>query len=214
LGQLLLERFDGRWTTPDGWPGEADSCLVDSIFSTRAKYETVVLPLVRRFRESPLLDPSGSLGTLASVSSRHLMDVVCNRQLVPGRSPNRLLKVDAVRAVASLLVDQNWSTPSQILDAAVTFPREFRSTFIKTPGVGQAQYSYFLMLLGVPGVKPDTLVTAWVERELGLSGVPQKEIQRIVVEAALEIGVDATTVDHTIWREESRARGENARRRR
>jgi hypothetical protein len=142
------------------------------------------------------------------------MNVVKNKQKVPGRSPNRLSKVDAVRAVASLLVAQNWSTPSQIMDAAITFPKEFRATFIKTSGVGQAQYSYFLMLLGIPGVKPDTLVTAWVERELGLSSVSQEVIQRSVIEAAQQIGVDATTVDHTIWSEESNARGQTAGRRR
>jgi hypothetical protein len=213
LASLLTERFSGKWTTPDGWPGEADSSLIDSVFSTRAKYEIVVRPLVERFRKSELRDASGSLTTLARVSSDVLMDVIKNKQKVPGRSPHQLLKVDAVRAVASLLVTQNWSTPSQIMNAAITFPKEFRSTFIKTPGVGQAQYSYFLMLLGIPGVKPDTLVTAWVERELGLPSVSQKEIQRIVIEAAKQIGVDATTVDHTIWSEESQSRGQVGRRR-
>ena len=213
LAAHLIQRFDGKWTTPDGWPSEADSSLVDSVFSTRAKYEVVVRPLVERFRSSPLRDPKGSLATLASVSSKDLMDVICNKQLVPGRSPNRMLKVDAVRAVATELVSRNWSTPAQILDAATTFPAEFRSAFIKTSGVGQAQYAYFLMLLGIPGVKPDTLVTAWVERELKLSSVSQKDIQRIVIEAARKIGVDATTVDHTIWSEESKARGVAGRRR-
>ena len=213
LSSILLERFDGKWTTPDGWPGEADSSLIDSVFSTRAKYESVVRPLVQRFRGSRLHDPKGSLATLASVSSKELMDVVCNKQLVPGRSPNRLLKVDAVRSVATELVSRNWSTPAQILDAATTFPAEFRSAFTKTSGVGQAQYFYFLMLLGVPGVKPDTLVTAWVERELKLSSVSQKDIQRIMIEAARKIGIDPTTVDHTIWSEESKARGVAGRRR-
>ena len=214
LASLLTERFSGKWTTPDGWPGEADSSLIDSVFSTRAKYEVVVRPLVERFRSSQLRDPKGSLATLASVSSKDLMDVVCNRQLVPGSSSNRMLKVDAVRAVAADLMARNWSTPAQITDAAITFPKEFRATFIKTSGVGQAQYSYFLMLLGIPGVKPDTLVTAWVERALNLSSVSQKDIQRIVMEAARQIGVDATTVDHTIWSEESKSRGESGRRRR
>ena len=213
LAELLTRKFKGNWTTPDGWPGEADSSLIDSVFSTRAKYESVVRPLVHRFRESALRDSKGSLATLASVSSKDLMDVICNKQLVPGRSPNRLLKVDAVRAVATELVSRNWSTPAQILDAATTFPAEFRSAFVKTSGVGQAQYAYFLMLLGIPGVKPDTLVTAWVERELKLSSVSQKDIQRIVIEAARKIGVDATTVDHTIWSEESKARGVAGRRR-
>ena len=213
LAVLLNEKFHGNWSSPDGWPGEADSSLIDSVFSTRAKYEVVVKPLVERFRKSTLCDPKGSLATLAQVSAKDLMDVVCNKQLVPGRSPNRLLKVDAVRAVATELVSRNWSTPAQILDAATTFPAEFRSAFIKTSGVGQAQYAYFLMLLGIPGVKPDTLVTAWVERELKLSSVSQKDIQRIVIEAARKIGIDATTVDHTIWSEESKARGVAGRRR-
>jgi hypothetical protein len=213
LAELLIRKFEGNWTTPDGWPGEADSSLIDSVFSTQAKYESVVRPLVNRFRESAIRDPKGSLATLASVSSKGLMDVICNKQLVPGRSPNRLLKVDAVRVVATELVSRNWSTPAQILDAATTFPADFRSAFVKTSGVGQAQYSYFLMLLGITGVKPDTLVTAWVERELELSSVSQKDIQRIVIEAARKIGVDATTVDHTIWSEESKARGVGGRRR-
>ena len=213
LAVLLNEKFHGNWSTPDGWPGEADSSLIDSVFSTRAKYEVVVKPLVERFRKSTLRDPKGSLATLAQVSSKDLMDVICNKQLVPGRSPNRLLKVDAVRSVATELVSRNWSTPAQITDAAITFPAEFRSAFIKTSGVGQAQYSYFLMLLGIPGVKPDTLVTAWVERELELSSVSQKDIQRIVMGAARELGVDATTVDHTIWSEEAKSRGSSGRRR-
>lgn len=203
LAEAARTEIDPWPTWPGGWPNEADTALIDAVFSTRARYETVVRPLLGRWHDSGL--GSGRLSSLLVCGPDKLADVLKNRQLVPGRSHNRPTKVEAVLDVAARMVDAQLDTPEEIRAAAKDHTH-VRRLIQETSGVGPAQSSYFLMLLGVSGVKADTMVTRWVERTLGSGSLPPEKVEALVAAAAKELKKSATDLDHAIWRTESTKR--------
>lgn len=165
-----------------------------------------MLPLVKRWRDWPVRRPDGRLSSILRVPVEDFRSVIANEQLVPGRSKNRLRKYEAVYEVADRLVSHHLDEPDQIRTCVTQDGKLLQDLVCQTKGVGRAQYSYFLMLLGVQGVKADTLVTAWVERAIGVNGLSQLEVERLVTESADQLGVSPIVVDHTIWSSESKAR--------
>ena len=205
LTEELRSNF-AEWSRPDGWPNDADCALIDSVFSTRANYKTTVLPLVKRWRDWPSRPAGGRLSSILKVPVDDFRSVIDNDQFVPGRSKNRLRKYEAVYEVADRLVSRHLDEPDQIRACAIDDGKLLEDLVRRTKGVGRAQYSYFLMLLGVQGIKADTLVTAWVERAIGIKGLTQLEVERLVTESADQLDVSPIVVDHTIWSSESKTR--------
>lgn len=188
---------DDLATWPGGWSNEVDTCIVDAVFSTRANYRTTVLPLVRRYRDWPERPAGRTASSLAQIDTDALINVT-NRQLVPGRNPHRLLKAAAAKQVAANLAGSELNTAAELVGAD---PRYVRAVIQRTVGVGPAQSSYLLMLLGIDGVKADTLVTAFVRDH-----VPEANpstIESLVTAAAKRMKIRATDLDHAIWRYES-----------
>lgn len=197
-----------------GWPGEADAALVDAVFSTRARYDTVVLPLVERWRDWKGRPSPGNLSALVCADRSDIMRILDNDQYVPGGARGKHLKVDAAIDVARRLVQvEKLDTADQILAEADQDAARLRATIERTFGVGPAQSAYFLMLLGVEGVKADTLVTSYVEHVVGCSGLGQPRIEAVVRLAAEQLSMSQIEVDHAIWRTESNARRQHRRRR-
>jgi hypothetical protein len=204
LAEAARTEIDPWPTWPGGWPNEADTALIDAVFSTRARYETVVRPLLGRWHDSGL--GSGRLSSLLACGPDKLAEVLKNRQLVPGSSQDRPTKVEAVLDVAARMVGEQLDTPEEIRAAAAEGHTQVRRLIQGTSGVGPAQSSYFLMLLGVSGVKADTMVTRWVERTLDSGSLPPEKVEALVVAAAKELKKPATDLDHAIWRTESSRR--------
>jgi hypothetical protein len=74
------------------------------------------------------------------------------------------------------------------------------------PGIGYATASYFLMLLGAPGVKPDRMIHRFLEDATGhpFTNAHAEQVLRRVAEL---LGVQPHEVDHAIWSfQRSRAR--------
>jgi hypothetical protein len=204
LADGARRQIDPWPTWPGGWPNDADTALLDAVFSTRARYDTVVRPLLQRWHDSGL--SSGALSSLLAAGPDTLTKTLQNRQLVPGRSTNRLTKDAAVLDIASRMVDADLDAANDIKAAAVADPARVRNLIQETPGVGPAQSAYFLMLLGVPGVKADTMVTRWVERALDTGPLTPHQIESLVAAAAELLDVPSTELDHAIWRTESTRR--------
>jgi hypothetical protein len=214
LARQLEQRFDVLPEAPGGWPDDADLALVDAVLSTRANYDSTVLPRVRRWRDSPERgEAAGRLSALTEAGHDRLAGCLQNNQFVPGRSPHRLRKVDAILDVAGRLLGEGLDTPDQLRAAADRDGNALRRCVQVTPGVGVAQSSYFLMLLGVQGIKADTLVTAWVEDALGRDGLSPRQIEEIVTRAATKLGLAPIAVDYAIWRKESTRRRQGRARR-
>ena len=74
----------------------------------------------------------------------------------------------------------------------------------RTKGVGGATASYFLILLGVDGVKVDTLLASWVRTRMGDQTMSGGAIRDLVTRVAAEkFNRDAKELDYAIWRYES-----------
>ena len=84
----------------------------------------------------------------------------------------------------------------------------------RTKGVGPATASYFLILLGVDGVKVDNLLGRWVRRETKDDSLRNEEIGALVGQVATDhFNVKKHQLDYAIWRHEStksRTRGHSA----
>lgn len=202
-----------NWATwRGGWRDDADAALIDAVFSTRAKYETTVLPLVRRWMSWPDRPAGRGLSAVLKVDRQILLGDsqrvgILNKQYTPGRSTSRLLKVDALIDVANRLVNcHSLDTPDQLRAAASTDPNGLRRIIQETKGVGRAQSSYFLMLLGVQGIKADTMVMDFVRRGTRRTSFSQQQVEHLLTAAADKMGVEPIALDHAIWRHESTKR--------
>ena len=81
----------------------------------------------------------------------------------------------------------------------------------ETKGIGPATASYFLILLGIDGVKVDTLLGSWVKVQLMDRSLTDSAISALVAEVASGFARPARDLDYAIWRYES-ARRSNRRR--
>jgi hypothetical protein len=70
------------------------------------------------------------------------------------------------------------------------------------PGIGRGTASYFLMLLGAPGVKPDRMVHRFLRDAAG-HAFSNAQAESVVVAAAERLSVQPHVLDHAIWRYES-----------
>ncbi|KAA8719185.1 heme peroxidase [Corynebacterium spheniscorum] len=68
-------------------------------------------------------------------------------------------------------------------------------------------WNYFLMLVGIPGVKADRMVIRFVTETLGRpKEVSSKEASRLVEAVADDLNLNYIQLDHTIWRCQSPTR--------
>jgi hypothetical protein len=67
------------------------------------------------------------------------------------------------------------------------------------PGVGEATTSYFMMLLGIPGVKADVMIRRYVGRALGTNVATTTVAAEAVAIAATALGLELMDLEHTIW---------------
>lgn len=211
LARALRTAF-GNFPDPRyGWAGEADTALIDAVFSARAKYDAVVLPLVKRWQASGLRDARRQLASLAELDPDDLLAVVKNRQRVPGRDSNRPLKVQAVIDAAARLTAEGLATADSVVKAAEQDGKAVRrivegrhvQSGART-GIGLATSSYFLMLLGIQGVKADTHVVRWVRRAVGDDSLDPARVESLLRDAADVLGENPIHVDHAIWAAQSR----------
>ena len=72
-------------------------------------------------------------------------------------------------------------------------PRQ-KATYTTVLGLGSVTWEYFLMLLGIPGVKADVHIRRFVERATG-DEVSAGRARDLVKELARTIEVDATAAD-------------------
>lgn len=213
---------DGVKPTPGGWRNEVEIALIDAVFSARSSYglpsaegrgPTGVHRVIEGYRDlrrpkRVLDDLNVLIETMSQLTMRPFHAI--NRQRVPGRSPDRLTKWQAVKSVATYL-----SGAGAVSSDGVRHMRERESTtadlkraFTRTPGVGDVTFNYFLILLGEPRVKADVMIRSFVARALGLRAtknvgaeyrVSAERAAALVMEAAAKLRVNTADLDHTIW---------------
>ena len=212
LHQGVLEIYpDSVWPTwRGGWPDRADLALLDAIYSTRQKYETAVLPKVIGWKSKYPAPPSPELEYLSTINEGEIQNVF-GKNVLPGvripRVNSGKRKSAGVKEVAQLL-----SSPAVGLGSAQLICEAVErgdSALVleqlqRTKGVGGATASYFLILLGVDGVKVDTLLASWVRTRMGDQTMSGGAIRDLVTRVAAEkFNRDAKELDYAIWRYES-----------
>lgn len=215
---------------PGGWPEQSELALIDAVFSARAVYGTPssdgrtatgvhrVLDHWRSLRSgSPLDDLAALIRCIDEAGPTSLAEV--NGQRVPGTDPERLSKWAAVRSVAADLVEAGYGSARRIVEAARSDrAKHLKSTFTKTKGVGGVTFDYFVVLLGVPGVKADTMIRAFVDEALredvprgagDETRVTASQASQLLSEVARRLELNESALDHAVWLHQREARDEH-----
>jgi hypothetical protein len=198
-----------EWWWPGGWPGDIEAALVDAVFSARAVYRSKngkgIYANVAAWRAGRGRT-AWSLGELIAEIDGVGIDAWAlrfgNRQHSPTRPPSAPggpSKAAAVREAAGALRAQGISTAADIgLGNAEVVQQVLRSI----PGIGGATASYFLMLLGAPGVKPDRMVHCFLRDAAG-HAFSDPRAENVIKAVAGQLDVQPHVLDHAIWRYES-----------
>ena len=198
---------------PGGWGDRADLALLDAVYSTRQKYKTTVLPRLLIWRECYQSSEYCDLEYLSKIAESEIREVFGANVLpgvrIPGIRTGRR-KSEGVKEVAQRLCSPEIGLKSaqQIKDAVRRDGFGSVSRLLQmTKGVGPATASYFLILLGVDGVKVDTLLGSWVRAQMENPMLSDEEITELVSRVAIEkFDRKATELDYAIWRHESAKR--------
>ncbi len=179
---------------PDGWPGNVELSLIDAVLSIRARYgvsaDTGVRGAINRYKRESGREKWDDLKALADTDAAWLARVLDNRQKTGG-----VPKAQAIVSAAERLCRVGVVGSKDVdRDAA-----EQRKAYCGTRGLGPVTWQYFLILVGYDGVKPDTLVTRFVEGAIGRRP-DNRTVTRLVTEAAKRLDVPAAALDHSIWR--------------
>jgi hypothetical protein len=194
---MLVEKIkrdipEGSWPEwPGGYPGEVEAAVLDSVFSVRASYGTAttgVRAVVARWREhrGGHID---DLTELASTGVDEVSAILSNAQKLPGGQP----KAEAATAAAAALVRAGARHAADINDRD-----ELRRAWCSIKGLSDVTWAYVLMLLGLEGVKADTMVRRFVSDAVGHPATGEAA-RSLVTEAAEVLGVGVTRLDHAIW---------------
>jgi hypothetical protein len=193
-------------------------CIVDSVFSIRAKY-TGVVRVVNRWCESqepcwvreisfkPTNDIGPTVRDFVDILDRRLKDGSTYENLFRNRartsSRSGILKAKAVHLFASALLDSGINTFGDLRDRSKLEAAE--TGLRKIPG---QRTGYFLMLAGEDDyVKPDTHLRRFVNDALCIDWkhlASEKRAEELVREAARRFakdygGLTAAGLDYAIW---------------
>lgn len=199
-----------------GWRGDIESALIDAVFSARAIYATAGGRGVSRniadwqaARTRSTFSLDALLTEIAAVGTSGWASRFGNQQLSPGRStdaPCGRSKAAAVREAAGQLRKEGINIAD---DIDVSTATTVKSTLHSVSGIGYATSKYFLMLLGVPGIKPDRMIHRFLKDAAGHAFTNADAVQ-VLQAVAAHLGVQEHELDHAIWAYE-RARGRRGR---
>lgn len=185
---------------PEGWPGNVELALIDTVLSIRARYgvsaDSGVRGAIKRYKAESKRTSWNDLEALANVDVEWLQQTLANRQKTGG-----VPKAEAIVSAAKRLAQLGVIGATDVDRDSV----EQRSAYCGTRGLGPVTWEYFLMLVGHDGVKADTLVSRFVAEAVG-HRLSATDVVSLVTEAAHKLGMPAADLDHTIWRYMSRPR--------
>lgn len=219
---LLVEKIElelgtdpGQWFTPVGYQSAALAVL-DSIYSTGNHYSGV-RKLVRRYEalraeEGAVAgeDRSGDLvaaferwgGTDGFVARTEYKWKTSTSKGAPYKA---YAAREAARALAMHGIETRLDAQTHLMDRQMREDSELARRWRRIRGQSSGlTWNYFLMLVGIPGVKADRMVQRFVGTAVGRPGNVGPAEASALVEAAADVrGLHATKLDHTIWRFQS-----------
>lgn len=191
-----------------GWADDIGLALVDAVYSIGARYSGVELhlkDLAQQLREQG--GGTDSLAVIADLPEEVIIGAMGRSRVAPGKARSTS-KAAAVKEAAARLGELGVDNAAQLrgyLDDPAHSPADIYAAYTSVYGLGKVTAEYFLMLLGVPGIKADRMVTRFVARAVGRSVSPVEA--RRLVEQAHELlkgekkfkRVTLTQFDHGIW---------------
>lgn len=203
------------WFRPEGYPKSLALCIIDSIYSTGARYSSVV-NVVRRYRDhrtqqggDPDVDGTDELA--ANIAEFGGPDTWASR--IGNRRPTSTtagapLKAEAIAMLTTALPEVGVRTTADLHRVAKhaaelkAVERVWRATPGQRSGI---TWDYALMLAQIPGVKADRMVIRYVARAIGVrpETLPPLRTAELVKRAAETNEWEVTHLDHAIWRFES-----------
>jgi hypothetical protein len=190
----------------EGWPEEISTALLDAVFSIRARYESPtpgkgVLGRVETFRAEHE-DKRDDLAALAELGENRITEVMGSTQT--SGKPKSQAVIEAARALQEIEVN----TASDLTENKVA---EAKAAYTGVHGLGWITFEYFLMLLGRPGIKADTMIARFVNTALAsenLEPVDAKTAHELLTEIFERYNKDhwkkLSNLDHAIWRYQRR----------
>ncbi|ORI24681.1 heme peroxidase [Rhodococcus erythropolis] len=216
---LLAKRCDSDlgdpdlWFRPDGYPHSLALCIIDSIASTGAHYNSVknVLRHYIEYRQAQGgnadTDNAGALlGTFTELGGPQQWAEMTNNRKPTSTSKGAPLKAAAIHEAAVQLREQGINSTYDLLNAAPSKIEEAKKAWISVPGQRSGiTWNYFLMLAGIGGVKADRMVIRFVADAIGSApeNVSPTDAATLVKAVAEKSGRNVTHFDHAIWRFES-----------
>lgn len=203
------------WFAPDGYPDSLALCIIDSIYSTGARYSSVV-NVINRYRKyrkqrggEPDTDGADELAaTITEVGGADTWATQIGNLRPTSSKPGAPLKAETIATLAGVLPRHGVRTTRDLRTAA-TKPdtlKEVKRAWRATPGQRSGiTWNYALMLAQIPGVKPDRMVIRYVARAIGAPPeklLPDRAAELVTWVAKLK-DWNAIHLDHAIWRFES-----------
>lgn len=203
------EQFRGS-KAPPGYRDGLALCVIDSVQSTGVTYSSVenVVARYRAHRREQCGDPNrdGVAELLATFDELDGPDEWAQKIGNHNRTSTRsgVLKSEAIRDAARVLDTAGISDTAGLLNAAEDEPRlgQVRKAWCAVKGqCSGITWHYMLMLAGIPGVKPDRMICRFIADSLELPrrGVTPTFALEILTEAASEMGMSPTDLDHAVW---------------
>ena len=190
IGRTIGIKEDEWPARPPGYADQIEAALIDSIFSLRAVYG-----------RSNAKGPRAVVRRWANHVDRPLNDLRTLVSDVDGLGGpdefRRVLKL-AVYVSAKELVDFRVISAADFCRERDRQPEALLRAVQAGRGAGPQAATYFLMLLGVPGVKADVMVKRFVDSALGVN-VSDREAAELVTAAAGDLDADVIRLDHAIW---------------
>lgn len=196
---------------PGGYPREVEAALLDSVFSLSAVYgspEKGARAVVARWRQH-VDRPLNSLSALVADVERaggpeEFRAILKNNAIAVPNAKDQPTKAAAVYGVARTLTAFGVDGADDIKAKNADDPKGLYRAITRERGVGEAGATYFLMLLGIPGVKADVMIRRFVAKALGVDQVEPSQSRDLVGAAASALKVDLLSLDYALWDYESR----------
>lgn len=194
------------WVSPEGYPNSLALCIVDSIYSTGSNYTSVV-NVINRYRASRG-HTDGATGLLESISAaggpRGWAESVAGNRKPAHSRPRAPLKAEVIAQAAELLVTRGIDTVDDLISAVEASPGDnpIHDEWKKLPSQGSGvTYSYLLLLVGLPSVKPDRMVLRFLKQALDTEAeLTTNHAVELLMAAADSLQVSPRTLDHVVWR--------------
>ncbi|CRZ14581.1 heme peroxidase [Mycolicibacterium neworleansense] len=200
-----------RWFSPRGYPDSLAQCVIDSIYSTGARYATVekIIARYRGYRAAQGADAEtdGVTELLQNIAELGGPDAWASQ--IGNRRPTSTaagapLKSIAIAQAAQVLVALGIRTAHDLRAAVEDEARraKIKAAWCAVPGQRSGiTWEYAQILAQIPGVKADRMVLGYVCRAVGpVDAARAAELVRATAEAG---GWGVIELDHAIWRFES-----------